>query len=147
MVEVIPDFDKGTDVNIPEEEFDIEFTKSSGPGGQNVNKRETAVRVIHKGTKLSAFVDNERSQNQNKEKAMAIVRGKVYNRLQEERIKEEAGMYVSKNTDNEWGSQIRSYVLHPYKLVKDHRTNTEVRDVDSVLEGNLDEFIEAFKEA
>lgn len=145
MVEVIPKFDKSTDYEIPEEDLNIEFTKSSGPGGQNVNKRETAVRVVHIETKLSAFVDSERSQNQNKEKALEIVRGKVYNKRQQEIEAKEEGMYISKTTDAEWGSQIRSYVLHPYKMVKDHRTNLEVRNIDKVLDGELDEFIEAMK--
>lgn len=145
MVEVIPKFDKADDFKIPEEDLEIDFTKSSGPGGQNVNKRETAVRVVHKPTGLSAFVDSERSQNQNKEKALEIIKGKVYNRLEEERKAKETGMYISKTTDAQWGNQIRSYVLHPYKLVKDHRTNTEVRDIEGVLGGELDEFIEAMK--
>lgn len=145
MVEVIPKFDKNSDFVIPEDDLEIDFTKSSGPGGQNVNKRETAVRVVHKPTGLSACVDTERSQNQNKEKALEIVKGKVYNRLEEERMAKEKGMYISKTTDAEWGSQIRSYVLHPYKMVKDHRTNTELRDIEKVLGGDIDEFIESMK--
>lgn len=146
MVEVIPKFEKSADFQIPEEELEIDFTKSSGPGGQNVNKRETAVRVVHKPTGLSAFVDSERSQLQNKDKALEIIRGKVYNRMQEEKEKKEEGMYISKTTEAEWGSQIRSYVLHPYKMVKDHRTNLEIRDVNKVLDGDLDPFISAMKE-
>jgi len=145
MVEVIPKFKKTTDYEIPEDELDIDFTKSSGPGGQNVNKRETAVRVVHKPTGLSAFVDNERSQLQNKEKALEIVRGKVYNRVEKEKREKEEGMYVSKTTEAEWGSQIRSYVLHPYKLVKDHRTNLEVRNIDKVLSGEIQDFIDEMK--
>lgn len=145
MAEVIPKFEKPTDFSIPEDDLEIEFTKSSGPGGQNVNKRETAVRVVHRPTGLSAFVDNERNQNQNKEKALEIIRGKVYNRQEEERKAKEEGMYISKTTDAEWGSQIRSYVLHPYKLVKDHRTDLEIRDVDKVLDGEIQEFIDAMK--
>lgn len=145
MVEVIPKFKKMSDYEIPQDELDIDFTKSSGPGGQNVNKRETAVRVTHKPTGLSAFVDNERSQLQNKEKALEIIRGKVYNRREDEKMKKEQGMYVSKTTDAGWGSQIRSYVLHPYKLVKDHRTDLEIRDVSKVLDGEIEQFIDAMK--
>ena len=146
MVEVIPKFEKNTDFEIPEDELEIDFTKSSGPGGQNVNKRETAVRVVHKPTKLSAFIDTERSQLQNKEKALELIRGKVYNLREQERLEKERGMQISKTTDAKWGNQIRSYVLHPYQMVKDHRTNFEVRDVEKVLGGELDEFIESAKQ-
>lgn len=145
MVEVIPKFEKAEEFNIPDDDLDIDFTKSSGPGGQNVNKRETAVRIVHKPTGLSAFVDSERAQHQNKERALEILRGKVYKRQEEERMAKEKGMYISKTTDAEWGNQIRSYVLHPYKLVKDHRTDLEIRDVDKVLDGYIDEFIEAMR--
>jgi len=146
MVEITPEFEKETDYVLPEEEITIEHTKSSGPGGQNVNKRETAVRITHIPTKLTAFIDSERSQNQNKEKALAILKGKVYNKRQEEQKLLEDGMTISKTVDAEWGSQIRSYVLHPYKLVKDHRTEVEVRDTDKVFSGDLDVFISAMKE-
>lgn len=144
MVEVIPKFSKTEDLAIPEDELSIEFQKSSGPGGQNVNKRETAVRIVHLPTKLSAHVDSERSQQQNKEKALDILRGKLYKRKEDERKSVESGMYISKTTEIEWGNQIRSYVLHPYKMVKDHRTGVETSKVDAVLEdGEIDEFIEA----
>lgn len=143
MVEFIPKFGKVDDNDIPPDEVSVEFARSSGPGGQNVNKRETAVRVVHLPTKLSAHIDSERSQAQNKEKAMALLKGKLWKLREDERIEKEKGMYVSKTTEAKWGSQIRSYVLHPYKMVKDHRTEMEARDVDSVLDGNIDEFIEA----
>lgn len=146
MVEVLPDFEKAKDFTVPEDELRIEFTKSSGPGGQNVNKRETAVRIVHEPTGISTFIDSERSQNQNKEKALAIIYGKLYNRQEEERKQKESGMFISKTTEAEWGSQIRSYVLHPYKLVKDHRSETESRDVDSILDGNIDMFIKAMED-
>jgi peptide chain release factor 2 len=146
MVEVVPKLDKDIDLNIPEDDLEIDFTKSSGPGGQNVNKRETAVRVVHTPTKLSAFVDTERSQLQNKEKALELIRGKVYNLREQERLEKERGMQISKTTDAKWGNQIRSYVLHPYQMVKDHRTNFEVRDIEKVLSGELDEFIESAKQ-
>ena len=145
LVEIIPKFEKSNDVvNIPPEDLKIEFSKSGGPGGQNVNKRETAVRVIHIPTNISVHVTTERSQEQNKEKAIEMIRGKLYKRQEEEKASLKAGMSISKTTDIEWGNQIRSYVLHPYKMVKDHRTDVEIRDVDAVLEdGLIDEFIEA----
>jgi peptide chain release factor 2 len=149
MVEVLPVLKNQTDKNsfkVPEDELDISFTKASGPGGQNVNKRETAVRIVHTPTKLSAFVSNERSQAQNREKAMEIIYGKIYNLKQEEQKAKENAESVSSNTEAKWGSQIRSYVLHPYKMVKDHRTNYESSDVDSVLNGRIEEFIQSLNE-
>ncbi len=145
MVEVIPKFEKVGEVSIPPEDIRLEYSKSSGPGGQNVNKRETAVRVVHIPTNLAVHVESERSQAQNKERALAMLEAKLYKQLEEERKAKEKGMYISKTTSIEWGNQIRSYVLHPYKMVKDHRTDVEVRDVDKVLDGELDEFIEAEK--
>jgi peptide chain release factor 2 len=145
MVEVIPKFEKINEIEIPDDDIRVEYSKSSGPGGQNVNKRETAVRVVHIPTNIAVHVETERSQAQNKEKALALLQAKLYKMLEEERKAKEKGMYVSKTTQIEWGNQIRSYVLHPYKMVKDHRTNVEVRDVESVLDGELDEFIEAEK--
>jgi peptide chain release factor 2 len=148
MVEVVPKFEKiGKDeLDIKESDIRVELSRSSGPGGQNVNKRETAVRVVHIPTNLSAQSDNERSQAQNKEKAMQILYGKIYKALEEERISNEKGMYVSKTTQIEWGNQIRSYVMHPYKMVKDHRTNFETSNIDGVLEGDLEGFLEAEKD-
>lgn len=143
MVEVIPKFEKVGEVSIPPDDIRLEYSKSSGPGGQNVNKRETAVRVVHIPTNLAVHVESERSQAQNKERALAMLEAKLYKLQDEERKAKEKGMYVSKTTSIEWGSQIRSYVLHPYKMIKDHRTDVEVRDVDKVLNGELDEFIEA----
>jgi len=146
MVEVIPQLDKADEtVKIPPDELEIESAKASGPGGQNVNKRETAVRIVHIPTKLSVFVSNERSQAQNKEKALEILRGKLYALRKIEEEKKVAGMSVSKTSTAEWGSQIRSYVLHPYKLVKDHRTKVETSDIDGVLSGEIDIFIESMK--
>ena len=146
MVEVIPKLEKARDMQIPEDDLKIEFAKSSGPGGQNVNKRETAVRVVHLPTNISAQVESERSQQQNREKAMEMIEAKLIKRQEEEMRAKEQGMQISKMTENEWGSQIRSYVMHPYQMVKDHRTGVEVRDINKVLEdGDLDEFIEAEK--
>ena len=148
MVEVIPDFRgdiaKESEIELPDKDIRIELSRSSGPGGQNVNKRETAVRIVHIPTNLAVHVESERSQEQNRQKALEVLRAKIYKRLDEERKAKEKGMYISKTTEIEWGNQIRSYVLHPYKMVKDHRTNVETSDVLGVLEeGELDEFIEA----
>lgn len=146
MVEVIPKFEKRMNIEIPDSDIRVEFTRSGGPGGQNVNKRETAVRVVHIPSKMAVLIDSERSQGQNREKALEILKGKLYVIMETERKEKEKGMQISKTTDAEWGNQIRSYVLHPYKLVKDHRTNVEERNADKVLfEGELDEFIEAEK--
>ncbi len=146
LVEVIPKFEKGKEEEIPEKELRVEFSRSSGPGGQNVNKRETAVRVVHIPTNLSAGSESERSQAQNKDKAIEILKGKLYKLREEERKKKEEGMYVSKTMEVEWGNQIRSYVFHPYKMIKDHRTGVEARDIKKIIEdGELDEFIEAEK--
>lgn len=145
LVEVIPKLEKTGEVVIPESELRIETSKSSGPGGQNVNKRETAVRIVHLPTNLSVHASGERSQAQNKEKALEILKGKIYRLREEERKKKEQGLYISKTMEIEWGNQIRSYVFHPYKMIKDHRTDVEVRDIDKVLDGDLDEFIEAEK--
>jgi peptide chain release factor 2 len=145
MVEVIPKFDRPDEVKIPPEDIRVELSRSSGPGGQNVNKRETAVRLVHIPTNLAVHVETERSQAQNKEKALRMLEAKLYKLQEEERQAKEKGMYISKTTQIEWGNQIRSYVLHPYKMVKDHRTEVEVRDVDKVLNGGLDEFLEAEK--
>jgi len=145
MVEVIPKLEKTSEIEIPENEIEVTFARSSGPGGQNVNKRETAVRVVHLPTKLAVHAETERSQAQNKEKAITILKGKLYKLRENERKAKEKGMSVSKTTAIEWGNQIRSYVLHPYKMVKDHRTGVETAQVDKVLAGELDEFIEAEK--
>ena len=144
MVEVIPKLSKDNDVVIDEKDIKIDFARSGGPGGQNVNKRETAVRMVHIPTGLAVHADGERSQESNREKALILLKGKLFKRQEEERIASEKGLYISKTTEVEWGNQIRSYVLHPYKMVKDHRTNVETSDVDAVLEdGEIDEFIEA----
>ena len=143
MVEIIPKFEKPDEVKIPPEDLKTEYSKSSGPGGQNVNKRETAVRLVHIPTNLAVHVESERSQAQNREKAQILLEAKLYKLLEDERKAKEKGLYISKTTQIEWGNQIRSYVLHPYKMVKDHRTNVEVHDVERILNGDIDEFIEA----
>jgi peptide chain release factor 2 len=148
LVEIIPKLEKTDSViTIPPEDLKIEFSKSSGPGGQNVNKRETAVRVVHLPTNLSVHVTSERSQEQNKEKAIEMLKGKLFKKQEEDRKKEKEGLSISKTTEIEWGSQIRSYVLHPYKMIKDHRTGVEIHDVESVLEnGEIDAFIKNEKD-
>ena len=143
LVEVLPEFSKldERDIVIPEKDLRIEFSRAGGPGGQNVNKRETAVRIAHIPTGLSVHASGERSQEQNREQALSILRAKIFKKAQEEKKSVEESMKL-KNTEIEWGSQIRSYVLHPYKMVKDHRTGVETSDAEGVLDGNLDLFIE-----
>ena len=145
LVEVIPRFEKNQAIVINPADLKIEFSRASGPGGQNVNKRETAVRIVHLPTGLTAHSDAERAQERNKDRALEILKGKLYKRQADERQKKAEGMSISKTTEIEWGSQIRSYVLHPYKLVKDHRTGVETSQIDKILAGQLDEFIEAEK--
>jgi peptide chain release factor 2 len=147
LVEVLPKFSKmeERDVVLSPDDLKIEFAKSGGPGGQNVNKRETAVRIVHIPTNIAVHVSTERSQEQNREQAMAILRAKIFKKAEAEKKSVEESMKLTKNTEIEWGNQIRSYVLHPYKMVKDHRTSAETANVDAVLNGDLDIFIEAEK--
>lgn len=143
LVEFIPKFEKlnFNDLAIPEDELKIEYSRAGGPGGQNVNKRETAVRIVHLPTNISAHSDSQRSQMQNKEKALQILSGKLYAWREEEKKKKEQGLYVSKTMEVEWGNQIRSYVLHPYKMVKDHRSGIETAKVDEVFDGGIEIFL------
>ncbi len=147
LVEVLPKFSKfeEKDFVIPDNDLKIEFSRAGGPGGQNVNKRETAVRVVHIPTNISVHASGERSQEQNRERALSILRAKIFKHAEKEKKSIEESMKKSADTEIEWGSQIRSYVLHPYKMVKDHRTNAETSDVEGVLSGDIDLFIEAEK--
>ena len=146
MVEVLPIIPAVEQKPIPPDELRIETSKAGGPGGQNVNKRETAVRVVHIPTNIAVHVATEREQNQNKQKALEILSAKLYKLDEEKRKAEMEGRQISKTMEIEWGNQIRSYVLHPYKMVKDHRTEVETSNVEAVLEkGEIDLFIEAEK--
>lgn len=143
LVEVLPQLPEVelSKVKIPPEDVKVEFSRSSGPGGQNVNKVETAVRVVHLPTGVTASSESQRSQSQNREKAMALLTSKLFKLMEERQAKELSDLKIK--VKPEWGNQIRSYVLHPYKLVKDHRTQVETVRTDSVLGGDLDLFIEA----
>lgn len=145
LVEVIPEFEKDDkEIEISDDDLKIEYSKSGGPGGQNVNKRETAVRVIHLPTNTSIHVTSERSQEQNKEKALEMLKGKLYLIREKEKQRQKEGFAISKTVDIEWGNQIRTYTLHPYKMIKDHRTGVEIHNTDDVLlDGELSLFIEA----
>jgi len=140
---VYPEIEKDIDVDINEKDLRIDTYRASGAGGQHVNVTDSAVRITHQPTKIVVQCQNERSQMQNKKQAMKILKARLYQKELEKK-EEERKKLENNKMDNAWGSQIRSYVLHPYQKIKDHRTNVDIGNVDSVLNGNLDQFMEAF---
>ena len=145
LVDVTPKLPPLQEVDIPESDVEVDFINAGGPGGQNVNKRETAVRVRHVPSGIAVRVERERSQAQNRELAFEILRGKLFALMKQRRVQALRDLSFDKSTEIEWGNQIRSYVLHPYKMVKDLRVDYEERDPEAVFDGKLDGFIDALR--
>jgi peptide chain release factor 2 len=140
---VYPEIEEDIEVEIRDEDLHIDTYRASGAGGQHVNKTDSAVRITHEPSGIVVQCQSERSQHRNKENAMKILRAKLYHKkLEEER--EKLNKMIQNQTDIAWGNQIRSYVLHPYNMVKDHRTEEQTSDVQRVLDGDLDAFVEAY---
>ncbi|UCF39420.1 MAG: peptide chain release factor 2 [Acidobacteriota bacterium] len=137
---VTPEIEEDVDIEVEEKDLRVDTYRSSGAGGQHVNVTDSAVRITHLPTGIVVQCQNERSQHRNRETAMKILKSKLFE-LEMEKRREELKEVEDQKSDIAWGSQIRSYVLHPYRMVKDHRTKTERGDVDSVLDGDLEEFI------
>ncbi len=142
-VYVYPEVDDDVEIEIEDKDLRIDTYRASGAGGQHVNKTESAVRITHLPTSIVVSCQNERSQHKNRATAMRILRARLYD-LEMQKRAEEAAAREGKKKEIAWGSQIRSYVLHPYRMVKDHRTAREVGDADRVLDGGIDPFIEAW---
>ena len=143
LVEVLPEIEDNSEIDLPPDEIRIEVYKSSGAGGQNVQKNMTAVRIVHIPTGIMVTCQNERSQTQNRENALKVLKSRLFE-IKEEQQAETLSELRGEYKKAEWGSQIRSYVLHPYQMVKDHRTDHETGNTQSVLDGNIDEFIESY---
>jgi peptide chain release factor 2 len=143
LVEVLPEIREDDKIKINSDDLKIDTFRSSGPGGQSVNTTDSAIRITHLPTGIVAACQTERSQMQNRENAMKLLRAKIFQKIEEEKEKEKKKIR-GEYTSAEWGSQIRSYVLHPYKLAKDHRTGKETNEVEKVLEGEIDGFIESY---
>lgn len=143
LVEVWPDLGEEVSVSIDPNDLQIDTFRASSAGGQHMQKNETAVRITHLPSGISVSCQNERSQSQNKETAMRVLRARLI-RLEEEKLQEEIDELKGEHVDAGWGNQIRSYVLHPYQMVKDHRTNYETGNIQAVLDGQLDELMEAY---
>jgi len=142
-VEVLAEVSEDVEIEIDEKDLRVDTFRASGPGGQHVNKTSSAVRITHEPTQVVATCQSERSQHRNKATAMKLLRAKLYDLKMQER-QHERDAERGEQSEIAWGSQIRSYVMQPYQMVKDHRTNHETHDVDAVLDGNLDPFIEAY---
>jgi peptide chain release factor 2 len=142
-ITVIPEFDSDIDIDIDENDLKIDTYRSSGAGGQSVNTTDSAVRITHIPSHIVVTVQNERSQIKNRDKAMQILKGKLYQKALEEQ-QENISKYRATDVSNSFGSQIRSYVMHPYSMVKDHRTNVETGNVAGVMDGDLDPFIRGY---
>ena len=141
--DVIPEIEEDLDVEINDKDLRIDTYRSSGAGGQHINKTSSAIRITHLPTGIVVQCQNERSQHMNKDKAMQMLKAKLF-LLKQQENEEKASDIRGEVKEIGWGNQIRSYVMQPYKLVKDHRTNTEISNVDSVMDGNIDPFINAF---
>jgi peptide chain release factor 2 len=142
-VEVLPELEENSEIVISPDDIQVEVYKSSGAGGQNVQKNMTAVRIIHLPTGLVVTCQNERSQTQNRENALKVLRARLFE-MKEQQHAEELSDLKGEHKKVEWGSQIRSYVLHPYQMVKDHRTEFEISQTQAVLDGDLDGLMEAY---